>query len=633
MISEDSSEKCSNSHNWDIDDITNLIKGNVPVKLTMGADKVPKYKPKKHYKSKRLGSRAFLSNNLSEDPPITNDETSSDVNMEHLQQQLQVLENENVAYKLNQEKLNETIKELQKNLAILAQKTAILHKSQPNPTPGAHQKKSQNVITQQPSTSAQAESARRGASQRDWRTVSSRYRNKSTDSQPTASIRTHNQFDNLSDSDDLEELPSCQFDNHYKTVNSSSPKSTPNIVNSERVDTTNNIDEDNGPGSLLNSPKPKFQKPIVSYKLNVKEFGNALRTKLNHNNFQTNSVNRNCTLIKTYSLSDYATAKELLSSMETSHFSYTPNELKPINVVIKKIDSSFNDMEVAAALGELPNIRVDVLKVFRPHVMEGSLPSKHWIVQCGPQTEFAKLFQTQFLLNSKIIIEKQNKTSIIQCRRCQRFGHAATNCNMPYRCVKCDLAHGPGECLITLECNMEESHDGTLTAVRVTEPICVNCNGNHPASFRECPKFKAAIENRKQKLLEAKQTQKKRQEHYQNFVKKGISYSNKVSGGQYTEENSFFNNNFPVLNSQERRNDYTAQRKNHLDNMQSSPRPHEEQNAINILNEDCENMFGSDIFTLLSKMKQFAPSYIKISNPEQRQKALSQFLLKLALNS
>jgi hypothetical protein len=69
---------------------------------------------------------------------------------------------------------------------------------------------------------------------------------------------------------------------------------------------------------------------------------------------------------------------------------------------------------------------------------------------------------------------------LTQCRRCQRFGHAATNCKMDYRCVKCLLTHKPGECA-------RKTREGL--------PSCVNCNAEgHTSSSPDCPVYKRHLE-------------------------------------------------------------------------------------------------------------------------------------------
>ncbi|XP_014473078.1 PREDICTED: uncharacterized protein LOC106743593 isoform X2 [Dinoponera quadriceps] len=42
--------------------------------------------------------------------------------------------------------------------------------------------------------------------------------------------------------------------------------------------------------------------------------------------------------------------------------------------------------------------------------------------------------------------ERLKKKETIQCKKCQRIGHAAINCNMSYRCVKCKSNHDPDKC-------------------------------------------------------------------------------------------------------------------------------------------------------------------------------------------
>lgn len=93
---------------------------------------------------------------------------------------------------------------------------------------------------------------------------------------------------------------------------------------------------------------------------------------------------------------------------------------------------------------------------------------------------------------------------LTQCRNCQLYGHAATNCGRPYRCIKCIETHMPGECA-------RKTREGTAK--------CINCHSkqlarearttssmeqegneatpqppldcNHAANSTVCPSFKA----------------------------------------------------------------------------------------------------------------------------------------------
>ncbi|GIY22672.1 hypothetical protein CEXT_41551 [Caerostris extrusa] len=54
------------------------------------------------------------------------------------------------------------------------------------------------------------------------------------------------------------------------------------------------------------------------------------------------------------------------------------------------------------------------------------------------------------------------------------FGHSSINCKLPIKCVKCAGHH------LTKDCSITE---------RTETPVCANCHGSHPASYRGCPKL------------------------------------------------------------------------------------------------------------------------------------------------
>ena len=83
------------------------------------------------------------------------------------------------------------------------------------------------------------------------------------------------------------------------------------------------------------------------------------------------------------------------------------------------------------------------------------------------------------------------KKRYVQCKRCQRWGHGAANCNMPRRCVKCKENHEVGQCA-----RKAPTDEG--------EPHCINCGKDgHPANSSSCEIFKkhvAAIEKKKKNI-------------------------------------------------------------------------------------------------------------------------------------
>ena len=65
---------------------------------------------------------------------------------------------------------------------------------------------------------------------------------------------------------------------------------------------------------------------------------------------------------------------------------------------------------------------------------------------------------------------KQYIPQPLRCYKCKRFGHVAANCRGKERCAKCGNDHK------TISCD-----NGVLR--------CVNRNGNHSATSKECPRY------------------------------------------------------------------------------------------------------------------------------------------------
>ena len=70
--------------------------------------------------------------------------------------------------------------------------------------------------------------------------------------------------------------------------------------------------------------------------------------------------------------------------------------------------------------------------------------------------------------------EFKTTPSILQCYKCQGFGHKAPNCTKNQKCVVCGGAHSHKNCP-----NKEKRN-----------PKCANCRGPHVANYKGCPAYK-----------------------------------------------------------------------------------------------------------------------------------------------
>jgi hypothetical protein len=94
-------------------------------------------------------------------------------------------------------------------------------------------------------------------------------------------------------------------------------------------------------------------------------------------------------------------------------------------------------------------------------------PLPLYVIDLKPQDN-KSIYNLQLLCNMKIAVEApRKKNHIVQCTRCQSYGHTKTYCSRPYVCVK-----SGGE------------HNTTLCTKDPTAPAtCALCGGDHPASY------------------------------------------------------------------------------------------------------------------------------------------------------
>lgn len=168
---------------------------------------------------------------------------------------------------------------------------------------------------------------------------------------------------------------------------------------------------------------------------------------------------------------DYNAIKSLLNENNIPYFTYSLKGDRPTKIILKGIHSSYEPQEIKA---ELVSNKVPVECIY-PMFKKGKKPVDMFLVHLSKNANISDIKKnTKFVLNQAVHWESYVKKTIgTQCRKCQQFGHAASNCGMGYRCVKCVHQHKPNECPLDDK----------------SPPTCVNCNGNHTANSRNCSEY------------------------------------------------------------------------------------------------------------------------------------------------
>ena len=104
-----------------------------------------------------------------------------------------------------------------------------------------------------------------------------------------------------------------------------------------------------------------------------------------------------------------------------------------------------------------------------------------FFVDLEPAANNKEIYKLKHIGNAIVFVEPPRRTSdFVQCHRCQEFGHTKTYCKKPFRCVKCGLDHATSAC--------SKPND--------TPPRCINCLGNHAASYKGCKVYQELVQKK-----------------------------------------------------------------------------------------------------------------------------------------
>lgn len=348
--------------------------------------------------------------------------------------------------------------------------------------------------------------------------------------------------------------------------------------------------------------KGKTSPPIIKmYNVNVKELTIKLRGVLGHGLFSFNVVNRNMVNLKLGSVADHQKVRLLLEGERVSFFTYTPRDMKPYTMIIKGLSDTYEVEDLRTFIVD-SKFDVDIRKIVK-------LRNDRWLIQVTNDSDVKSFRQLQYLINSKVKIQKYKQEGLIQCRNCQRFGHISTNCQMPYRCVKCGQSHGPGNCLIPgRESNTEETISPDPVTGQMVKKIgvpvrCINCgNEGHVASSRICPK-RMEIEGRmnERKLVRRREP------------------TPIVNGARITDGRSYASAT------------RSTQSGTRVPNTANSNTADQVENAFRLFDSECKDRLGKDFMTCFKKIGEYADKYRSITDEGKRTQALFGLLLSIRL--
>ncbi|PNF38951.1 hypothetical protein B7P43_G07034 [Cryptotermes secundus] len=180
-----------------------------------------------------------------------------------------------------------------------------------------------------------------------------------------------------------------------------------------------------------------------------------------------NIVKINCETPETY--------KEMIREFNEQgiyHHTYQLKEERAYRIVIRYLHHSTRIKNIKQELAELEHRVRNIINIYHKTTKE---PLNLLFVYLEPTQNNKKIYEITGLQNRIVKIEPphSDKTNIIQCTRCQQYGHTKTDCKK----------------------------------TRETPARCALCGGNHPAKYRGCEYFrKVTKEITKRNLFQTEET-------------------------------------------------------------------------------------------------------------------------------
>uniref|UniRef100_A0A1B0CCC0 Putative nucleic-acid-binding protein from transposon x-element n=1 Tax=Lutzomyia longipalpis TaxID=7200 RepID=A0A1B0CCC0_LUTLO len=195
----------------------------------------------------------------------------------------------------------------------------------------------------------------------------------------------------------------------------------------------------------------------------------ALLEAIAKDSYSMKALRDNTVKVQSKNSDAYRKIHKALKDKGTDMHSYQLKSDKGFRVVVRGLHHSTKHEDIKGAFSTLGH---NVKHVHNVKHRGSNQPLPLFFVEFAGNENNKKVYDVTRLLHCVVQVEPPRpKKDIVQCTRCQRFGHTKSFCHRAPRCVKCLGGHS------TSECTRKTRDEGVR---------CVNCEGYHPANYRGC---------------------------------------------------------------------------------------------------------------------------------------------------
>lgn len=156
---------------------------------------------------------------------------------------------------------------------------------------------------------------------------------------------------------------------------------------------------------------------------------------------------------------------------ENSLQAYIPESILYRKGIIRNIDPELSNDEIKNVIFSNTPIK-DIRRITKKQLINNTLKiinSQTIVISFRGQNlpETISIYGARCYVQSYIY-------KITQCENCLHFGHVSRQCRTKIRCKNCGDKHDTSSCTYIPPNNT---------------PFCINCQGNHTATDKNCPKY------------------------------------------------------------------------------------------------------------------------------------------------
>jgi len=179
-----------------------------------------------------------------------------------------------------------------------------------------------------------------------------------------------------------------------------------------------------------NTPRPP---PIFVYGVkNFKAMLDDLADVAEPDTYRTTALANDTIKINANTIDTYRSLVKHMKEENIVHHTYQIKAERAYRIVIRHLHHSVPLDDIKEELQKEGHTVRNIMNIKHKLTKD---PLSLFFVDLEPQANNKEIFNLQFLGNAKITIEAPHKSrNIVQCQRCQAYGHSKTYCTKPYQC-------------------------------------------------------------------------------------------------------------------------------------------------------------------------------------------------------